>query len=83
MFSLTSLVSAVGGELAALGRRRSRRFTNCATAWTRLAEAGVNLALLMAKSGHQNLRSLQRHARPGTEAVATMTAAHDPTTRRR
>lgn len=43
-----------------------------------LAEAGINLPLLMAKSGHQNLRSLQRYARPGTEAVAAMTAAHDP-----
>jgi glutamate synthase domain-containing protein 2 len=46
-----------------------------------LAEAGVNLPLLMAKSGHQNLRSLQKYARPGTEAVAAMTAAHDPARR--
>lgn len=45
------------------------------SALTHLAEAGVNLPVLMAKSGHQNLRSLQRYARPGTEAVATMTAA--------
>ena len=53
------------------------------SALTHLAEAGVNLPLLMAKSGHQNLRSLQRYARPGTEAVAAMTAAHDPARRRR
>ena len=53
------------------------------SALTHLAEAGVNLPLLMAKSGHQHLRSLQRYARPGTEAVAAMTAAHDPARRRR
>lgn len=53
------------------------------SALTHLAEAGVNLPLLMAKSGHENLRSLQRYARPGAEAVATMTAAHDPARRRR
>lgn len=53
------------------------------SALTHLAEEGVNLPLLMAKSGHQNLRSLQRYARPGTEAVAAMTAAHDPGRRRR
>jgi integrase len=53
------------------------------SALTHLAEEGVNLPLLMAKSGHQNLRSLQRYARPGPEAVAAMTAAHDPARRRR
>jgi integrase len=53
------------------------------SALTHLAEEGVNLPLLMAKSGHQNLRSLQRYARPGPEAVAAMTAAHDAGRRRR
>jgi site-specific recombinase XerD len=53
------------------------------SALTHLAEAGVNLPLLRAKSGHHNLRSLQRYARPGAEAVAAMTAAHDPARRRR
>jgi integrase len=53
------------------------------SALTHLAEAGVNLPLLMAKSGHQNIRSLQKYARPGAEAVAAMTAAHDPERRRR
>ena len=52
------------------------------SALTHLAEDGVNLPLLMAKSGHQNLRSLQKYARPGAEAVAAMTAAHDPARRR-
>lgn len=53
------------------------------SALTHLAEAGVNLPLLMAKSGHRNLRSLQRYARPGSEAVAAMTAAQDPARRKR
>lgn len=39
--------------------------------------------LLMAKSRHASLRSLQRYARPGLEAVAALTAAHDPARRRR
>lgn len=52
------------------------------SALTHLAEAGVNLPLLMAKSGHGNLRSLQRYARPSAEAVAAMTAVHDPGRRR-
>ena len=53
------------------------------SALTHLAEAGVNLPLLMAKSGHENLRSLQKYARPSAGAVAAMTAAHDPARRRR
>jgi integrase/recombinase XerD len=40
------------------------------------------LPLLMAKSRHTSLRSLQRYARPGAEAVAALTAA-DPARRRR
>ena len=61
----------------------SWRTDSVTTALTHLAEAGVNLPLLMAKSGHHHLRSLQRYARPGGEAVAAMTAAHDPARRRR
>lgn len=53
------------------------------SALTHLAEDGVNLPLLMAKSGHESLRSLQKYARPGAEAIAAMTAAHDPARRRR
>jgi integrase len=53
------------------------------SALTHLAEEGVNLPLLMAKSGHKNLRSLQRYARPSSDAVAAMTAAHDASIRRR
>lgn len=53
------------------------------SAITHLAEADVGLALLMAKSRHTSLRSLQRYARPGPEAVAKLTADHDPERRRR
>jgi integrase len=52
------------------------------SALTHLAEQNVSLPLLMAKSRHASLRSLQRYARPGAEAVAVMTAATDPARRR-
>ena len=53
------------------------------SALTHLAEAGVPTVLLMAKSRHASLRTLQRYARPGVEAVARLTADHDPARRRR
>ena len=34
--------------------------------------------LLKAKSRHRSLRSLDRYVRPGIEAVAALTAEHDP-----
>ncbi|MDP8931716.1 MAG: PmrA [Actinomycetota bacterium] len=37
----------------------------------------------MAKSRHASLRTLQRYARPGPEAVAKLTADQDPARRRR
>jgi site-specific recombinase XerD len=49
---------------------------------TDLAEKGVPITLLMAKSGHQSLRTLQRYAKPSPEAVARLTAEHDPLRRR-
>jgi integrase len=52
------------------------------SALTHLAEQNVSLPLLMAKSRHTSLRSLQRYARPGAEVVAAMTAATDPARRR-
>jgi integrase len=52
------------------------------SALTHLAEQNVSLPLLMAKSRHTSLRSLQRYARPGADAVAAMTAATDPARRR-
>jgi integrase len=48
-----------------------------------LGEHNVSLPLLMAKSRHENLRSLQHHLRPSPEAVAALTALHDPARRRR
>ena len=51
------------------------------SAITQLAEQNVALPLLMAKSRHRNLRTLQRYARPGPEAVAALTAQHDPARR--
>jgi integrase/recombinase XerC/integrase/recombinase XerD len=52
------------------------------SAITHLAQAGESTVLLMAKSRHRSLRSLQRYARPGPEAVAALTARHDPARRR-
>jgi len=52
------------------------------SALTHLAEDGVPTVLLMAKSRHSSLRTLQRYARPGVEAVARLTAEHDPAARR-
>jgi hypothetical protein len=40
------------------------------SALTHLAQQNVSLPLLLAKSRHASLRSLQRYARPGPEAVA-------------
>jgi hypothetical protein len=44
------------------------------SALTHLAEDDVQLPLLMAKSRHRSLRTLQRYARPGPDAVAALTA---------
>lgn len=53
------------------------------SALTDLAAENVALPLLMAKSRHKSLRSLQRYARPGPAAVAAMTARMDPERRKR
>lgn len=53
------------------------------SAITHLAEDNVTLPMLMAKSRHTSLRSLQKYARPSADAVAQLTAAHDPERRRR
>lgn len=52
------------------------------SAITHLTEDNVALPLLMAKSRHTSLRSLQKYARPSANAVAALTAAHDPERRR-
>jgi len=74
-----------------LFKRRSRRISRNGltlhqlrhSALTTLADANVSLPLLMGKSRHKNLRSLQRYVHPSAEAVAAVTAAHDPAARRR
>ena len=50
------------------------------SALTHLAEEGVPITLLMAKSRHESLRTLQRYARPGTEAVAKSDGGARPAT---
>jgi integrase len=86
-------VCPVTGRARLSYRRAQEMFAEASGGWTlhqlrhsaitHLAEGNVGLALLMAKSRHTNLRSLQRYARPGAEAVAALTAAHDPDRRRR
>ena len=53
------------------------------SALTHLAETGASSALLMAKSRHAALSSLQRYVAPSQIAVAQLTAALDPYGRRR
>jgi hypothetical protein len=43
-----------------------------------LAEAGIALPILMAKSRHTSLSSLGIYAKPTFDAVAAATAAIDP-----
>jgi len=43
-----------------------------------LAEAGIALPILMAKSRHTSLSSLRIYAKPTFDAVAAATAAIDP-----
>ncbi|MEV5499108.1 tyrosine-type recombinase/integrase [Nonomuraea fuscirosea] len=50
---------------------------------THLGEDGWSSAMLMALSGHTDLRSLGIYANPSTEAVAAALADHDPGRRRR
>ncbi|MGI8757486.1 MAG: tyrosine-type recombinase/integrase [Acidimicrobiales bacterium] len=47
------------------------------SALTHYAEAGVDMALLKAKSRHRSLRSLERYVRPNEASVARLTAQHD------
>jgi integrase/recombinase XerD len=52
------------------------------SALTHAAEDGTNLPLLLARSRHASVRSLERFARPGPEAVAHHLAETDPARRR-
>jgi integrase len=53
------------------------------SALTHAAEEGTNTPILLARSRHTSVRSLERYARPGPEAVARYVAEHDPARRRR
>jgi integrase/recombinase XerC/integrase/recombinase XerD len=52
------------------------------SALTHLAEGGVDVALLKAKSRHRSLRSLERYVRPSEASVARLTAQYDRARRR-
>jgi integrase len=52
------------------------------SAITHMAERNVSTPLLMAKSRHASLRSLERYARPGEAAVSALTASMDLDRRR-
>ena len=52
------------------------------SALTHAAEDGTNTPMLLARSRHASVRSLERYARPGPEAVARHVAEHDPARRR-
>ncbi len=50
---------------------------------THLGEDGWSAPMLMALSGHENLRTLGIYVNPGAGAVAALLASHDPGRRRR
>jgi integrase/recombinase XerC/integrase/recombinase XerD len=78
---------------ARLSYRRAAELFNDAThgwtlhqlrhsALTHAAEDGTNTPILLARSRHASVRSLERYARPSPEAVARYVAEHDPARRR-
>jgi hypothetical protein len=77
---------------ARLSHRRAAELFRVRTGWTlhqlrhsaltHAAEDGTNLPLLPARSRHASVRSLERYARPGPEAVARHLAETDPARRR-
>ena len=50
---------------------------------THEAEDGTGTPMLLARSPHASVRSLERYARPGPEGVARHVACTDPAARRR
>jgi integrase len=73
-------------------RRAAELFSDATGGWTlhqlrhsaltHAAEDGTNTPILLARSRHASVRSLERYARPGPEAVARH-VEHDPLRRRR
>ncbi|GAA3305790.1 hypothetical protein GCM10020295_60460 [Streptomyces cinereospinus] len=53
------------------------------SALTHDAEDGTSTPMLLARSRHASVRSLERYARPGVDAVARHVAERDPAARRR
>ncbi|MFJ4973624.1 site-specific integrase [Streptomyces sp. NPDC088755] len=53
------------------------------SALTHDAESGTSTPMLLARSRHASVRSLERYARPGVDAVARHVAERDPSARRR
>jgi integrase/recombinase XerD len=53
------------------------------SALTHAAEDGDSLIMLLARSRHTSVRSLERYARPGPDAIARHVAERDPARRRR
>jgi integrase/recombinase XerD len=74
-------------------RRAAELFSEATPGWTlhqlrhsaltHAAEDGTNTPILLARSRHTSVRSLERYARPGPEAVARYVAEHDPARRHR
>ncbi|GAQ59683.1 site-specific integrase [Streptomyces scabiei] len=52
------------------------------SALTHDAEDGTSTPMLPARSRHTSVRSLERYARPGVDAVARHVAERDPSARR-
>jgi len=77
---------------ARLSYRRAAELFRARTGWTlhqlrhsaltHAAEDGTNLPMLLARSRHASVRSLERYARPGPEAIARHLAETDPARRR-
>jgi integrase/recombinase XerC/integrase/recombinase XerD len=82
----------VSGHARLSYRRAAEQFAEASEGWTlhqlrhsaltHLAEDGVDVALLKAKSRHRSLRSLERYVRPSEASVARLTAEHDRSRRR-
>ncbi|MFD3874853.1 hypothetical protein [Streptomyces sp. NPDC058623] len=53
------------------------------SALTHDAEDGASTPMLLARSRHASVRSLERYARPGVDAVARHVAERDPAARRK
>jgi integrase len=83
----------VTGRARLSSRRAAELFAQATNGWTlhqlrhsaltHAAEDGTNTPILLARSRHASIRSLERYARPGPEAVAHHVAESDPASRRR